>query len=305
MKQALILLCKISLVASAVTVSSCTVEPVPPPTKPPRFNQQRAYAQLVQLCALGPRNNASEGKRAAELLIQKVLKEAGAEVSLHAFDHTASGSLQPAHFTNIVGRIKPQETRRVLIGTHYDTRAWADRDSDEQKRSTPIIGANDGGSGVAVMLELAMTWKDDPPAIGVDLIFFDGEDFGSDQIWNDYFSAPKHGCRDYPNYKPEWGVIIDMVGDSSFEIKQERDSMDRAPAVVSKLWRPAKRLQSAAFREREGGRIMDDHTGFFDKQIPVILLIDFSPCYFHTTQDLPTNVRKTVWGRSVGQSWRR
>ena len=285
----------------ALIFGACSVEPVPSPTKPPRFNQQRAYAQLVQLCALGPRNNGSEGKKAAEQLIERVLKEAGAEVSLHAFDHTPEGSSQPAHFTNIIGRIRPHETRRVLIGTHYDTRAWADRDPDEQKRSTPIIGANDGGSGVAVMLELAMTWKDEPPPVGVDLIFFDGEDFGRGQIWNDYFLGSKAWVRDHPTYKPEWGVIIDMVGDESFEIKQERNSMDRAPAVVAKLWEAAKRVQSKAFRERAGGQIMDDHIAFLDKQIPVILLIDFSYPYFHTTEDTPNKCSEDSLGQ-VGRA---
>jgi Zn-dependent M28 family amino/carboxypeptidase len=216
-----------------------------------------------------------------------VLTEAGAEVSFHTFEHTSTGSTQSANFTNIIGRINPNEQRRVLIGTHYDTRSWADRDPVADKRSQPIIGANDGGSGVAVMLEMAKTWKDAPPRIGVDLIFFDGEDFGSGQNWGDYFLGSRAWMRDHPEYRPEWGVIIDMVGDASLEISEERNSSERAPAVVSKVWDAAKRVQSKAFRQQAGGKIMDDHAAFLDNQIPVILLIDFTYPYFHTTQDTP------------------
>ena len=266
-------------------VSSC--QRVPPPTKPPRFNQQRAYKQLVEVCALGPRNHGSQGKKAAEELIRAVLTDAGAEVSAHTFEHTPVGSTQPAQFTNIIGRIKPTEQRRVLIGTHYDTRSWADRDAVANKRTMPIIGANDGGSGVAVMLEMAKTWKDAPPPIGIDLIFFDGEDFGRDRIWQDYFLGSKAWVRDHPEYRPEWGVVLDMVGDASFAIKQERDSSARASAVVAKVWQAAKRVGSTAFRDQPGGTITDDHTAFLDRQMPVILLIDFAYPYFHTTQDTP------------------
>ncbi len=278
---------KCVIVLIALAIGGCSFERVPPPKKTPRFNQQRAYSQLVQLCALGPRNNGSDGKKAAEYFIRRILTEAGTQVSFHTFEHTASGSSQPAYFTNIIGKIKPEATRRVLIGTHYDTRSWADRDPDEQKRNTPIIGANDGASGVALLLELALTWKDESPPVGVDLVFFDGEDFGRGQLWDDYFLGSKAWLRDHADYKVEWGIIVDMVGDASLEIKQERHSLDGAPAVVSMVWQAAKRVQSSAFRERAGGRLMDDHTAFLNKQIPVILLIDFDYPYFHTTEDTP------------------
>ena len=174
-----------------------------------------------------------------------------------------------------------------MIGTHYDTRSWADRDQREDRRNTPIIGANDGGSGVALLLELAATWKSEPPPIGVDLIFFDGEDFGRGKDWDDYFLGSKAWTRDYPDYKPEWGVIVDMVGDASLEIKQERDSVSRAPAIVSNFWQAAERVRASAFVDRRGGHILDDHTAFLNKGIPVILLIDLEYPWFHSTEDTP------------------
>ena len=192
------------------------VKPAPPPFKPPRFDQERAYQRLRDLCAFGPRNHGSEGKAKAEEWIQQVLRETGAEVTVHAFQHTPEGAMEPQSFRNIVARINPKQTRRVLIATHYDTRSTADKDPDESRRGEPIIGANDGASGVAVLLEMATLWKEQPPPLGVDLIFFDGEDFGRGSELADYFLGSKAWVRDFPDYRPEWGVVLDMVGDADF-----------------------------------------------------------------------------------------
>lgn len=243
--------------------------------------------RLLELCSLGPRNHGSPGKEAAEKLIQRVMSEAGAEISLHQFEHTAAGATGASRFTNIVARIRPQEKRRVLIGTHYDTRSWADRDPGVEKQANPIQGANDGGSGVALLLEMALTWKDQPPPVGIDLMFFDGEDFGRDRIWDDYFLGSKAWVRDHPDYKPEWGVIVDMVGDASLSIKKERDSLKRAPAVVAKLWEAAERVKSTNIVDAANGHIMDDHTAFLNNDIPVILIIDLDYPWFHTSDDTP------------------
>ena len=261
------------------------VKPAPPPFKPPRFDQERAFQRLRELCAFGPRNHGSEGKTKAEEWIQQMLREAGAEVTLHSFQYTPQGAPGPESFRNIVARINPQQTRRVLIATHYDTHSTADKDPNERRRSEPIIGANDGGSGVAVLLEMALLWKDEPPPIGVDLIFFDGEDFGRGPDLDDYFLGSKAWVRDFPDYRPEWGVVLDMVGDADFAIRKERDSLSRATAVVERLWSAAARVKSNGIVDERGGLVYDDHTAFLDKGIPVILLIDFSYKWFHTTAD--------------------
>lgn len=260
-------------------------KPAPPPFKPPRFNQERAFERLRELCAFGPRNHGSEGKSKAEEWIQQTLRNAGAEVTVHSFQHTPKDATAPEIFRNIVARINPKQTPRVLIATHYDTRSTADKDPDESRRNEPIGGANDGGSGVAVMLEMAMLWKDQPPPVGVDLIFFDGEDFGRGPELDDYFLGSRAWVRDFPNYRAEWGVVLDMVGDADFAIRKERDSQARAPAVVERLWSAAARVKSNGILNERGGIVYDDHTAFLDKGIPVVLLIDFSYKWFHTTAD--------------------
>lgn len=270
----------------ALAFTAC-VKPAPPPFKPPRFDQERAYQRLRDLCAFGPRNHGSEGKAKAEEWIQQVLREAGAEVTVHSFQHTPKDATEPQSFRNIVARVNPKQTRRVLIATHYDTRSTADKDPDESRRGEPIIGANDGASGVAVLLEMATLWKEQPPPLGVDLIFFDGEDFGRSSELADYFLGSKAWVRDFPDYRPEWGVVLDMVGDADFAIRKERDSLARAPAVVERLWSAAARVKSNNILDERGGLVYDDHTAFLDKGIPVVLLIDFSYKWFHTTADTP------------------
>lgn len=265
---------------------ACT-KPAPPPFKTPRFDQERAFQHLRSLCAFGPRNNGSEGKAKAEEYILQVLRDARAEVTTHSFQYTAKGASQPASFRNIVGRINPKQTRRVLIATHYDTRSTADKDPDESLRNEPIIGANDGASGVAVLLEMATLWKDQPPPLGVDLIFFDGEDFGRGPELDDYFLGSKAWARDFPDYRPEWGVVLDMIGDADFAIRKERDSLERAPAIVERVWSAAARVKANDILDKRGGRVYDDHTVFLNKSMPVVLLIDFSYKFFHTTADTP------------------
>ncbi|NUN49329.1 MAG: M28 family peptidase [Candidatus Brocadiae bacterium] len=271
-----------------------------PPARP-GFDGDRSYALLLELCQMGPRNHGSPEKEHAEEWIQDRLKACGAEVSVHAFRHTPATATGPSSFRNIVGRWKPAEKRRILLGTHYDTRSWADRDPNPAKHVYPINGANDGGSGVAVLLALAEVFAKDPPAAGIDMIFFDGEDFGRPGVWDDYFLGSKAWVADHPDYTVEWGVILDMVGDANLEITREGHSMEKAPGTVDRVWAAAKRAGSDAFVEKRGATIMDDHSAFLRRGIPVILVIDFDYPWFHTGDDDPTKCSAVSLGQ-VGRA---
>jgi glutaminyl-peptide cyclotransferase len=279
--------CSKSVVVAALVLQLACQRQVAPPTQPPSFNQDHAYTLLKDLCNLGPRDHGSETKQKAEKWIQEKLREAGAEVSVHEFTYTAKNATSAESFRNIVGRFRPTEQRRVLIGTHYDTRSWADRDPRRELRSTPIVGANDGASGVAVMLEMARAWKQQPPPVGVDLLFFDGEEFGREGVLRDYLVGSKAWVRDHPDYKPEWGVVLDMVGDSSLRILKEKSSAARACRAVRRIWEAADRVGSSAFAEGFSRNIYDDQSAFIDKGIPVALLIDYDYPWYHTMEDLP------------------
>lgn len=287
---------------AALVAGGCDrAKPLPNPVPANPFDGERAYRRLVELCMMGPRNHGSDVKEKAEDWIQAKLKEAGAAVEVHAFEHTARGATGPSRFRNIVGRFRPEMTQRVMLGTHYDTRSWADKDPRVEDRVYPIVGANDGGSGVVVLLELALCWKDRPPPVGVDLIFFDGEDFGREGIWEDYFLGSKAWVRDHPQYKVEWGVIVDMVGDSRLAIRREGLSREKARAVVDRVWAAAKRAGAAAFLEEDQSTMMDDHNAFLNAGIPVVLLIDFEYPYFHTGDDTPEQCSAASLGQ-VGRT---
>jgi len=275
------------LIVIAVVLQAACQTQTRLPKRSPNFDQERAYVLLKDVCSDGPRNHGSEGKLKAEKWIQDKLREAGAEVSVHELTYTEKQSDRSETFRNIVGRIRPSDQRRVMVGTHYDTRASADRDRRKELRSTPIIGANDGGSGVAVMLEMARAWQADPPPVGVDLIFFDGEEFGRDNVAEENLIGSKAWVRDHPEYKPEWGVIVDMVGDSSLRIPKERESAALACKAVRRIWAAAERVGATAFSDGFSRHIWDDNTAFIGHGIPVALLIDFDYRWFHTTEDLP------------------
>jgi Zn-dependent M28 family amino/carboxypeptidase len=197
--------------------------------------------------------------------------------------------------TNIIARFKVDEPEQLLIGAHWDTRPWADEDPDPEKRNDPIIGANDGASGVAVVLELARILNASPPPIGVTLVLFDGEDMGRSGIPKSYAQGSLAFAKDLPIEKPDEAIILDMIGDAELHIPIERFSYQQNRQLVKKLWGLAKVLSLDAFESRIVYTIYDDHVPLWtEAKIPAVDIIDFNypnshANYWHTTQDLPEN----------------
>jgi Zn-dependent M28 family amino/carboxypeptidase len=199
---------------------------------------------------------------------------------------------------NIIARFKPAEPRRVLYLAHWDSRPTADSDAVEQNRSKPTPGANDGGSGVAILLGVAEALKKQPANPGVDLLFVDGEDWGAFGpprvdvlIGSEYFAAnlPE------PGYSPMFGILFDMVGDAEPRFEQESHSVRAAPEVVQRVWTTAQRLgYGSAFSNREYGEITDDHLPLIAKGMRVIDVIDLYYPYHHTTADTPDKVSQAT-----------
>jgi len=194
-----------------------------------------------------------------------------------------------------------------LYITHWDTRPKADDDNNFGNRARPILGANDGASGVGLFMALGDVFKKTPPSLGVDLLFVDGEDWGNfeaDQsggypdalFGSQYFAANPPS----PDYKPLYGVLFDMIGDADLQIYQEANSVQRAPEVVRRVWETANELgYGGVFRSQVGLAITDDHVPFLNKGYHVIDVIDLqygpvaqsdpfanaNPNYHHTMQD--------------------
>ena len=170
---------KILFIISIITFTSCSCEKlVFRATKPPEFSADQAYLYLQKICEIGPRPPASKGAKILRAMIEEILKGNADSLEKQYFDVFDSETSSIIPMVNIIARFNTKAKSRILLATHYDTRRWADYDPDPSNRDKPIIGANDGGSGVAVLLDLANIMCRVEPPCGVDMIFFDGEDFG-------------------------------------------------------------------------------------------------------------------------------
>lgn len=209
-------------------------------------------------------------------------------VSEQRFTHvTTSGDTLPLR--NILARFRPSATDRVLFITHWDTRPISDEAKDPAQRQIPVPGANDGASGVALFIALGDALRKTPPTVGVDLLFVDGEDYGDfNTDTADVLIGSKYFAKHLPSadYHPLYGVLWDMIGDRDLQIYQEGISVQRAPEVVSLVWRKAAELgYSRYFIPAPGQAITDDHIPLLDAGLHVIDVIDIDYPYHHTPQD--------------------
>lgn len=272
------------------------------------FSADSAFAYLKQQVDFGPRvPNTEAHRRAADWMVSE-LKRHGAEVieqtaDLKAFDGTT------LHARNIFARYNPEADERILLMAHYDCRPWADEDPDPEKRKQPVDGANDGASGVAVLLEIARQIAREGTDKGIDILFADAEDWGTegdDESW-------AMGTRYFVNnpivkdYSPAQVILLDMVGgkDASFPI--EYFSQQNAPVLVNQLWSAAAQAgYGELFPRRLGGAVTDDHVEFIKAGIPAVDIIEYHPGdgfnpHWHTSADNLDNIDKNTL-RAVGET---
>ncbi|MFP6764637.1 MAG: M28 family peptidase [Planctomycetaceae bacterium] len=263
------------------------------------FDSARAYGYLKSVCAIGRRVSGSEGMQRQQSLLIRHFQKLGADMKAQRFDvpHPVTGS--PVRMTNLVVSFDPSAQQRVLICCHYDTRPYPDRDI-LRPRGT-FIGANDGASGVALLMELGNQMRTIKPRYGVDFIFFDGEEL----VFNDgdpYFLGSEHFSRWYaaakPGYRYVAGVLVDMIGDRSLQLSMEKNSFQKAPAVTRSVWSVAKRLRVREFIGRVKHEVRDDHLALNDiAGIPTCDIIDFDYRYWHTTRDTPMQCSAASLGK--------
>jgi Zn-dependent M28 family amino/carboxypeptidase len=261
----------------------------------PRFDGANALKQAAAQVAFGPRNPNSEGAaKTRDYLVAEMSKYADA-VSQQTFTQSGYGDEQ-LHLTNIIASFNKNARQRIMICAHWDTRPRADQDPDTSKRSQPILGANDAASGVGVLLELARVMKQQPPGIGVDLVLFDGEDYGAESDLANYFLGSRYFAKNLPaGFQPAFAVLLDMVGDQNASFPKEAYSVQYAPTVVDILWNGARALSLPNFSQVAGPGIQDDHLPLNEAGIKTIDIIDANLVgnntndprreYWHTTQD--------------------
>lgn len=261
------------------------------------FDGLRAFEDVKTQVAFGPRIPGTEGHAEVREWMREQLESAGWQVEVQ--ESEAMG--HPVF--NVVAK-RSDEPPQIILGAHYDTRMFADNDPDSANHSLPAPGANDGASGVAVLLELARSLPKD--SANVWLVFFDAEDNGRIEGW-DWILGSREFVANNP-IQPRAVVIVDMIGDADLNIYRERNS---DPALMDEIWSAAAGLgYQNQFVPQYKYSMIDDHTPFLEAGIPAVDLIDFDYPYWHTVDDTPDKVSpesleavgRTLWTWIVEQS---
>ena len=271
-------------------LGACTAAP-----PPKEFDGKTAFGYLQTQVNFGPRIPGTPPHERMAAWLDSMFRARADSVIIQSWNHTtASGTVLPLH--NVIARFNPGATRRVLFMAHWDTRPHADR--DPHNPTQPVPGANDGASGVAVLLGMADALKAHQPAIGVDLLCEDGEDYGDFEKEKDDVLI---GARYFAQHLPPgptylFAALLDMVGDRELQIKEEGQSLLAAPEVVDLVWRQARELGYAQyFIPSPGETLTDDHVELHKVGIRAIDVVDFQygppvpgkpgGSWWHTTED--------------------
>ncbi|MBT4735648.1 MAG: M28 family peptidase, partial [Candidatus Marinimicrobia bacterium] len=205
-------------------------------TKIPNFNGDAAFAHLVAQCDFGPRNPGSVGHQKALEYYLNILSPLADSVMTQPFIETMPRTKEKVEMHNVIAQFNPDAKKQIMLSAHWDTRPWGDRSLSVMRKNQPILGANDGASGVAVLLSLAKILHDNPQDIGVNLVLFDAEDYGtSGDSWS-YCKGSQYFSKHLPIPLPEYAINLDMIGDANLEIYIERISYKQNPSLVLDLW---------------------------------------------------------------------
>ena len=267
-------------------------QPQKPAITVPQFDGANAFKYLTAQTDFGPRNPNSKGHDNCLQYLQSEMRKYADAVNLQPFTMPGYKN-ETLKLTNIISSFNLQSTSRILLVSHWDTRPMADQETLAQKKNKPVLGANDGASGIAIMLEMARHFKSAPPPIGVDMLFVDGEDYGNESDLKNYFLGARYFAKHKPNgYAPVFAILLDMVGDKQLEIKREPYSLRFAPDIVNLVWSTAKEIGVSQFADAEQRPVADDHLPLNEAGIRTIDLIDFdypdeTNKYWHTLEDTP------------------
>ncbi len=263
---------------------------------PADFDGKRAMEYLEKVCKIGPRISGSEGMKQQQDLIKSHFEAQDARVTFQRFTAKQRSQRQPVEMVNIIVSWFPERARRVLLCSHYDTRPIADQEPNPRDWTRPFISANDGGSGVAFLMELAHHMKELPTQVGVDFVFFDGEEyiFEPGEEGDKYFFGSEHFAQTYRKERPKQvyiaGVLLDMIAGKNAAFPYEGHSLYEASLLLAEVWGIAKEQKCSVFKHEQGSAVLDDHLALNRiAKIPTIDIIDFSYKHWHRLSDVPAN----------------
>lgn len=310
---------QLSTIASAIfavmAVTSCGCsKSAPQPAAPepavqanapsvPEFSGDSAFAYVARQVEFGPRTGGSAAHEACARWLVSELKRHGADtVVIQQAELPDFGQI-----TNIMGRFNPGADARIMLLAHWDSRPWADEDPDPDNHAKPIDGANDGASGVGILLEIARLAGKQAPEIGLDILFVDAEDSGSSGNDDSWALGTQYWALNMPYYEPgetmpRYAVLLDMVGGRNAVFPREMISEINCKALNDKVWALAAQAGlSARFADRVGGAVNDDHVPLLKAGIPCIDIIEtdhpqtgsFNPTW-HTLDDNIENIDRAT-----------
>jgi glutaminyl-peptide cyclotransferase len=250
------------------------------------FDGKAAFTYIERQMAFGPRIPGTPAHRATGDWILSQVRTRADTVIVQEIRHVTRRG-DTLRLRNFFVRFRPAAAERVLFLAHWDTRPHADQSQNLGQQRLPVPGANDGASGVAVLLGVADALKQRPPATGVDLLFVDGEDYGDFADSADVLIGSRwFGAHQPPGYQPLFAVLFDMVGDKDLQIYQEGNSLAVAPEVVQRVWRVAADLgYERTFVPAARHTLTDDHVSLQRVGIHAIDVVDFDYPFWHTTED--------------------
>lgn len=277
----------------------------------PTFDADSAYTYVERLVAFGPRVPNTDAHRKAGDWLAGKMRSLGWEVTeqktvIEGFDGT------PLQTRNILAQLNPELPGRTLLLAHWDSRPWADADPDSAKQEQPVLGANDGASGIGVLMEIARQLAKQGSTAPVDILFVDAEDWGSHDDEDSWAMGTRYFVQNPPKegYRPSQAILLDMVGSPDARFGYEYFSAQSHPELLQKVWAEAARLgHSDYFHTGFGGAVTDDHVELIKGGIPAIDIIDYrnTPAYqgfdpvWHTSRDDMSNIsRQTL--RAVGET---
>ncbi|MFN8358525.1 MAG: M28 family peptidase [Candidatus Kapaibacterium sp.] len=264
----------------------------------PKFDGQAAYTLVEKQLNFGARVPGTKAHLSCRDFLLGELRRLTDTAFLQTFKSEIYG--KQIQFSNIIGSYNPSSHKRVLLCAHWDSRPRSDQDPNPADTAKPCPAANDGASGVAVLLQMAERLRQKTPTIGIDIVLFDGEDYGYEHDLSNYFIGSRHFAGNLPFYKPESAILIDLIGDKESVFRFEPSSFASNQQAMTKIWDIAARRGFSNFKAEQGNGVSDDHDMLIQAKIPSIDIIDVNLVghvdsnprrkYWHTSHDTIDNI---------------
>ena len=266
------------------------------------FDGDRAMKYLKQLCDLGPRISGSDGMKKQQDLLDKHFADLGGKVTRQEFTAKQSSQRAEVALVNMVVSWYPDRKERIILCAHYDTRPLADQEANQKNWTKPFVSANDGTSGVALLMELAHHMKDLTTGVGVDFVIFDGEEYvftGPERQGDKFFLGSEYFAADYAKqlkakkiaHKYTAAILFDLFAHPNAKLNIEGHSWDNAKELLTEVWRTAEAQKAKSFKFARGferaTHVLDDHVALQNVGIPAINIVDFDYEDWHKLSDTP------------------